>query len=307
MHLHYLGHRISANGLESLPEKLKAIKNLAPTRNVDEAHQILGLLEYYRSFIPGFANITLPITSLPKKNTPFVWSDKCQLALEYLKEIFCNKPFLQFPDPNKPYILYTGASNNAYPGILCQLAIMTKILGQLHIFQEPSQHKTGVGVQPKKEAYAVLKSVQCFDYYFQGMKCTLCCNHKPLEPFLTRGMKIVKLDRWAMLLHEYDITFVHINGKDNILTDAISRLCTIDIYEKAIETQHSHVTKKTTTQLDATVEQIQHLESSPLPQLSNMNLTTLYTLQKQDKFYKNKGCKLHSGIVGTFTSIMTVS
>ena len=79
--------------------------------------------------------------------------------------------------------------------------------------------------------------MQHFDYYLQGAKCTLNCDHKPLEPFLTRGMKIVKLDRWTMLLQEYDMTFVHIKGKDNILTDAISRLHTIDIYKKAIETR----------------------------------------------------------------------
>ena len=64
---HYLGHRISANGLEPLLEKLEVIKNLAPTRNVDEKHQILGLLGYYRSFISAFADITLPITSLLRK------------------------------------------------------------------------------------------------------------------------------------------------------------------------------------------------------------------------------------------------
>ena len=52
--LHYLGHKISPDGLEPLPEKLKVIKNLAPTDNVDEAHQIMGLLGYYRSFIPAF-------------------------------------------------------------------------------------------------------------------------------------------------------------------------------------------------------------------------------------------------------------
>ena len=98
-HLHYLGHRISANGLEPLPGKLKAIRNLAPAKNIDEAHHILGLLEYYRSFIPAFANITLPLTVLLKKNTPFIWSDKCQQALEYLKEIFCNKPLLTIPRP----------------------------------------------------------------------------------------------------------------------------------------------------------------------------------------------------------------
>ena len=119
-HLHYLGHRISANGWEPLPEKLEAIRNLAPARNIDKACHILGLLGYYRSYVPAFADITLSITSLMKKNTPFVWSDKCQLALEYLKEIFCNKPLFQFPDPDKPYILYTDASNNVYSSVLCQ-------------------------------------------------------------------------------------------------------------------------------------------------------------------------------------------
>ena len=126
------------------------------------------------------------------------------------------------------------------------------------------------------------------------------CNHKPLEPFLTRGMKIAKLDRWTMLLQEYDITFVHIKGKDNILTNAISRLRTILIYEKAIETQHSHAVKTTTTQQEETVKQIQHVNSSPPMQSLNMNSTTLCTLQKQDKFCKNEVCKLHSGIDNTF-------
>ena len=74
-HFHYLGHRIPGNGLEPLPEKLEAIRNLAPAKNIEEACHILGLLGYYMSFVPAFVNITLPITSLLKKNTPFVWSD----------------------------------------------------------------------------------------------------------------------------------------------------------------------------------------------------------------------------------------
>ena len=86
----------------------------------------------------------------------------------------------------------------------------------------------------------MLKSVQRFDYYLRGMKCTLRCNHKPLEPFLSKGMKIVKLDRWAMLLQEYKIMFSHIKGKDNILADEISRLHTISIYEDPTEDRLQH-------------------------------------------------------------------
>ena len=66
--LHYLGHKISADGLELLPEKLDAIKKLAPAKNVDEASQILGLLGYYQPFSLAFADITIPITNLLKKN-----------------------------------------------------------------------------------------------------------------------------------------------------------------------------------------------------------------------------------------------
>ena len=149
----------------TLPEKLEVIKNLALTRNIDEAHQILGLLGYYRSFVSAFADITLPISSLLKKNTPFVWSDKCQLALEYLKEIFCNKQLLQFPDPNKPYVLYTDASNNVYSGILCQLVDNNQDIRQVAYFSGTFAAQNRSWCATEKEAYAVLKSMQHFDYY----------------------------------------------------------------------------------------------------------------------------------------------
>ena len=102
-----------------LPEKLEIIKNLTPTRNIDEACQILGLLGYYRSFVPDFTDITLPITSLLKKNTPFVWS-KMPTHIRLFKRIILQQINMQFPDPNKPYVWYTDASNKAYSGVLCQ-------------------------------------------------------------------------------------------------------------------------------------------------------------------------------------------
>ena len=163
------------------------------------------------------------------------------------------------------------ASNNAYSGVLCQPVNSDQDIRPVMYFSGTftAQNKSWCGTE--KEAYAVLKRVQHFDYYLQGMKCTLYCNHKPLEPFLSRGMKIAKLDRWAMLLQEYDITFVHIKGKDNILANAISRLHTLDIYEKATETQHSPAVKTSITQQEGTIELIQHIDSAPLLQSLNMN------------------------------------
>ena len=114
-------------------------------------------------------------------------------------------------------------------------------------------------------------------------------------------MKIAKLDRWAMLLHEYDITFVHIRGKDSILADAISRLHMINIYEEAIEDKQHHLLgSQTATHSNTKVEQVQHLNSSTPPHPLNMNTIMLCNLQKQDKFCKNKVCELHANIDDRF-------
>ena len=161
--LHYLGHKISADGLESLPKKLEAIKNLAPAKNMDEACQILGLLYYCRSFAPAFADITTPITNLLKKNVPFVWSKQCQAALDYIKEMFCSKPILQFPNPNKDYISYTDASNNAYSGVLCQQQNNDNDIRPTAYFSGTLTAQNKSWRATEKEAYAMLKSFQRFD------------------------------------------------------------------------------------------------------------------------------------------------
>ena len=147
---------------------------------------------------------------------------------------------MQLPDPNKNYVPYTGASNNAYSGVLCQPISNGQDIRPVVYFSDTFTPQNKSWCATKKEAYAVLKNIQKFNYYLRGTNSTLRCDHKPLDPFLTRGMKIAKLDRWAMLLQEYIITFVHIRGKDNILLDAISRLHTINVYDDTVENKQNH-------------------------------------------------------------------
>ena len=88
-------------------------------------------------------------------------------------------------------------------------------------------------------------------------------------------MKIAKLDRWVMLLQEYNITFVHIRGEDNILADATSRLCTINVYNDAVENkQHHSLGIQNTAHSSRKAENIQLLNSTTPPQLLNISNTT---------------------------------
>ena len=76
-------------------------------------------------------------------------SEKCQLTLDYL--IFCNNQYHRSQTPTK-IMYYTQMLQIMHIQVSYanQLA-MTKILGQLHIFQVLLHHKTKAGVQLKKK------------------------------------------------------------------------------------------------------------------------------------------------------------
>ena len=85
----------------------------APT-TPKEIRQFLGLVGYYRKFIPRFADIARPMTNLTKQDTPFEWTVQCQAAFKLLKEVIITSPILKYPDPNKGYTLFTDASKYAW-------------------------------------------------------------------------------------------------------------------------------------------------------------------------------------------------
>ena len=69
-HVQYLGHLISGEGIELVPEKLESIKQMPTPRTPKEVKQFLGLIGYYRKFIPKFSDVARPLTNLTQKDVP---------------------------------------------------------------------------------------------------------------------------------------------------------------------------------------------------------------------------------------------
>ena len=80
-HIEYLGHLISEKGIEPMPDKLAAIKEMPAPRNPKEIKQFLGLVGYYHKFIPRFSDIMKPLIKLTRHDTLFQWCTKCKYAL----------------------------------------------------------------------------------------------------------------------------------------------------------------------------------------------------------------------------------
>ena len=112
-HIQYLGYLISGQGIEPVPEKLDSIKNMPAPQTPKEAKQFLGLIGYKRKFIPKFSEVACPLTNLTKKDMPYEWTLECTKTFKMLKSLLIQEPILKYPDPSKPYILYTDASKYA--------------------------------------------------------------------------------------------------------------------------------------------------------------------------------------------------
>ncbi|CAG2257258.1 Transposon Ty3-G Gag-Pol polyprotein,Transposon Ty3-I Gag-Pol polyprotein [Mytilus edulis] len=108
----YLGFIISKDGLKPDPEKVKAIQGMKAPSNVREVRGLIGCLSYYRRFVPSFSKIAEPIVALTRKNKVFNWTTTCQEAFEKLRDELVKVPLLAYPDLNKPYVLYTDASDS---------------------------------------------------------------------------------------------------------------------------------------------------------------------------------------------------
>ena len=60
----YLGHIVSAKGIETDPEKVKAVRNWTVPRTVTDVRSFLGFTNHYRRFIKGYANVARPLNLL---------------------------------------------------------------------------------------------------------------------------------------------------------------------------------------------------------------------------------------------------
>ena len=223
-HMQYLGHLISDEGIQPLLEKLESIAKMAVPMNAKQVKQFLGLVGYYRKFVPRFSDIARPLTQLTRKNEGFNWSTECDKCFHMLKDYLQEVPILRYPDPTADYILYTDASKYAY--VLTQ-----SIDGTDH----PVAYTSGLfrGFQLNwaaltKEAYAIYMSVKKLSFYLDSAQITLRSDHLPLKKFLENNTMNAKVNNWAVELESQNINFEFIEGTKNVLADTLSRLTEFD-------------------------------------------------------------------------------
>ncbi|GKD02892.1 reverse transcriptase domain-containing protein [Tanacetum coccineum] len=113
-----LGHKISKKGIEVDKAKINVIAKLPHPTTVKGVRSFLGHAGFYRRFIKDFSKISLPMSHLLKKNTPFIFLNDCIKAFQTLKKKLIEALILIAPDWDLPFELMCDASDFAVGAVL---------------------------------------------------------------------------------------------------------------------------------------------------------------------------------------------
>ena len=117
----FLGHVITEEGISTSPDKVAAVEGWPVPLTRKQVRSFLGLISYYRKFIPNFSTLAKPLTNLTSLSVPFEWTQNCQEAFVKLKECLLTAPILGHPVDKGQYILDTDASDVGISGVLSQV------------------------------------------------------------------------------------------------------------------------------------------------------------------------------------------
>ena len=218
----YLGHVLSKEGISVDPNKTHAVSTYPTPKSVKDIRAFIGLCNYYRRFVKGFAKIAKPMNQLLEKDVKFKWSPECELSFQQLKEALTSTPIIAFPDFNKEFILYTDASDFALGYVLGQLdedgrerviAYGGKSLNK----EEQKWHSN------TKECYALFKAVQAYHVYLASRKFKIYTDNTTVKSFMKQVHTDKKLVRWVTYLQQYAFDTIYKPGKQNTNADGVSR------------------------------------------------------------------------------------
>ncbi|GFX74346.1 retrovirus-related Pol polyprotein from transposon 412 [Trichonephila clavipes] len=197
--VNYLGHIISAEGVRTDPEKVSAVKNWKRPETLRELRSFLGLCTYYRKFVKGFSNIARPLHKLTESKQKFQWTKECENSFLQLKEALSSSPILIYPQPDKPFILDTDASNESVGAVLCQ-----EIDGQERVIaywskclSKPERNYCVT----RKELLAIVKAIEHFHHYLYGQKFLLRTDHASLTWLMNFRNTEGQVARWIQRLN----------------------------------------------------------------------------------------------------------
>ena len=223
--LEFLGHVVGGGTLRPAESKMQKILKIPTPTTKKQVRSLLGLLSFYRRYVPNFASLTAPLSDLtkdgPRSTRKISWTPQCAEALQKIQAILSARPVLRIPQLEVPFVLRTDASSVGLGAVLLQ-----DLEGVLHpvVFASRKLLPRECNYSTiERECLAIVWGIQKFVRFLWGVHFVLQTDHRPLTYLRTCSFKNSRVLRWALSLQEFTFEVKPISGTLNILADLMSR------------------------------------------------------------------------------------
>lgn len=221
--VYYLGYILGGGTIKPQVSKVSAIRDCQPPTTKRGVRSFLGLVGWYRRFIPHFSSRATALSELTKKSSPnkVVWTETCDQAFQDLKKSMCQGPVLQSPDFELPFTVQTDASGVGLGAVLLQGEGVDRKPVQYisrKLFPRETRYST-----VEKECLAMKWALDTLKYYLLGKEFVLETDHRALQWLHRMRDSNARITRWHLSLQPYKFVVKFRAGKDNVLADFLSR------------------------------------------------------------------------------------
>ena len=222
--INFLGHVVTPEGLKTQPKVTKKVQEFGRPFDKHTVRSFMGLCNYYRSFIPGFSVLTVPINRLLKLKVPFDWDEACEEAFTKIQAYLVAPPLLVHPEIGGHFYILTDASDKACGAAICHMKddVLRPVMYYGYTFGKAEKNYTVT----EREGLAVIKTLKTNESMLSGSKITIVTDHQPLIPLLQQAHKAPsqRLKRWALALTDFNYEIKYHPGKSHCLPDYLSRV-----------------------------------------------------------------------------------
>ncbi|GBG61615.1 hypothetical protein CBR_g22412 [Chara braunii] len=209
------------DGLKPDDAKVASIRNWPRPQSVTETRSFLGMTGYDRNFAKNYSIVVALLTDLTRLDTPWDWTDRCEAAFRHLKHVLTHHEVFKLPDPDKPFIVTTDASQFGIGAVLAQQE--GKKLRPVEYMSKKMLSQKLAKSTYEKELYAVYKALTHWRQYLLGRFFILRSDHQTLRWMRTQLVLSDALKRWIEVIEQYDFDPQYLKGEYNKVVDALSR------------------------------------------------------------------------------------
>lgn len=229
----FLGHSISANGIRPLEAKVNIISNFPKPETVTQLRRFLGLLNFYRKFIPHLAQKQVPLLGFirgnrKRDNSKIQWSQSAEDAFSECKRALSGAAVLGFPSENSQLALVVDASSTALGAALQQLK--NNAWQPVAFFSRKLSSAEQNYSAYDRELLAIYAAIGHFKFMLEGRCFVVFTDHKPLTYMFQHKADQIspRRIRHISFISEFTTDIRHISGIDNVVADALSRIEMVD-------------------------------------------------------------------------------